>query len=928
MRYSFFFFSLFFCALLAQELPPIVNFDAQTYAAGSQNWSISQSVDNKIYVANNSSLLVYNGASWKSYPSPNESIIRSVKVVGNRIYTGCFMEFGYWKEDNLGVVNYTSLSNIIKPKLKKDEQFWNIFDVDNWIVFQSLNCIYLYNTITQKIDQLCFNSNIVKSFKVGNSIFFQKNKAGLFKIEAGKDILVSDDVIVKENKVVAIFKEHHKLLILTENKGFYYLENEQLIRSELLSINDTSRLNIYSSIRLKNKDFVLGTISNGLIYLTPEGIIKYQFNQDKGLQNNTVLSLYEDAALNIWLGLDNGISFINPNSPYKIYKDTEGVLGSVYTAQVFKDLLYLGTNQGLFYRPIHSTESFKLIKGTNGQVWSLDVIDDTLFCGHNSGTFIIKSNKAQLIADIEGTWAVKRLNTTSKNLIQGNYTGLYILQPYENSWEIKEKIKGFDYSSRYFEILGHTIFVNHEYKGVFELQVDTAFSEVKKVTIDTLIKGANSSITKYSGTLLYAYKQGIFKYNIQAKAFEKDSLLSSIYTPKNYESGKLVVHNEDHSLWVFSNTKISKLTPSISAHLKVTDISLDKSKRNSVLGYENIINLNKQGDYLLGMRSGYLILNQQESKVSTFEVFIDNIKKGNIESSRLIDKSNEGSFKSDQNNIEISFFTPKFNSYLDTYYQYQLKGIYNQWSAWSKDSNVKFENLPHGDYSFRVRSKIGNVRSTNTASYNFSILKPWYLTTSMLLVYAFVILVFSLFMHTLYKRYYDYKQQRILLKTKKELELANVQNEKAIIKIKNEQLELENKSKTKELAASTMSMIRKNEVLSSIKKELNKVKDKKSIKPVLQLIDNNLKQNDDWLLFQEAFNNADSDFLKNMKANHPSLTPNDLKLCAYLRLNLSSKKIAQLFNISPRSVEIKRYRLRKKLNLNHEDNLVSYILDS
>jgi len=193
-----FFFSLFFCALFAQELPPIVNFDAQTYAAGSQNWSISQSVDNKIYVANNSSLLVYNGASWKSYPSPNESIIRSVKVVGNRIYTGCFMEFGYWKEDNLGVVNYTSLSNIIKTKLKEDEQFWNIFDVDDWIVFQSLNCIYLYNTITQKFDQLCFNSTIVKSFKVGNSIFFQKNKAGLFKIEAGKEILVSDDVIKRK----------------------------------------------------------------------------------------------------------------------------------------------------------------------------------------------------------------------------------------------------------------------------------------------------------------------------------------------------------------------------------------------------------------------------------------------------------------------------------------------------------------------------------------------------------------------------------------------------------------------------------------------------------------------------------------------------------------------------------------------------------
>lgn len=79
-------------------------------------------------------------------------------------------------------------------------------------------------------------------------------------------------------------------------------------------------------------------------------------------------------------------------------------------------------------------------------------------------------------------------------------------------------------------------------------------------------------------------------------------------------------------------------------------------------------------------------------------------------------------------------------------------------------------------------------------------------------------------------------------------------------------------------------------------------------------------------MFKEAFDNADKDFLKKIKAAHPSLTPSDLKLCAYLRLNLTSKEIAPMLNISIRSVEIKRYRLRKKLNLLHDDGLVNYIL--
>jgi len=80
-------------------------------------------------------------------------------------------------------------------------------------------------------------------------------------------------------------------------------------------------------------------------------------------------------------------------------------------------------------------------------------------------------------------------------------------------------------------------------------------------------------------------------------------------------------------------------------------------------------------------------------------------------------------------------------------------------------------------------------------------------------------------------------------------------------------------------------------------------------------------------MFQEAFNNADKNFIKKIKAIHSELTPNDLRLCAYLRLNLSSKEIAPLLNISPRSVEVKRYRLRKKMKLDHDENLTDYIIN-
>jgi FixJ family two-component response regulator len=96
---------------------------------------------------------------------------------------------------------------------------------------------------------------------------------------------------------------------------------------------------------------------------------------------------------------------------------------------------------------------------------------------------------------------------------------------------------------------------------------------------------------------------------------------------------------------------------------------------------------------------------------------------------------------------------------------------------------------------------------------------------------------------------------------------------------------------------------------------------------LIKTIKKNLKGNEDWEFFEKAFNNADKDFLKKIKEAHPTLTHNDLRLCAFLRLNLLSKEIAPLLNISVRSVEIKRYRLRKKMNLSRDETILDHIVN-
>lgn len=929
MRYIFCFFFLISCTLIAQELPPIQNFYPRDYHGENQNWAISQSSEKLVYVANSKGLLEFNGATWRLFPSPNETIMRSVKVVENRIYTGCFMEFGYWQKNDLGFLDYTSLSKELEIDLLEDEEFWNIINIDDYIVFQSLKRIYIYNVVNETISTIDSDSTITKMFKVGENIYFQRMGEGIFKIESGKDFLVFEDAVVKNDEVIRVFENNEGILILTRNNGFYTVNGEKLVQFQTFPNEFLSNFSVYNGIQLDDGSFVLGTISRGLIHLSAKGELVFQIDQNNGLSNNTVLALFEDMDHNIWLGLDHGISYVNIDAPYAVFNDYKGVLGSVYTAALYNGNLYLGTNQGLFYKPLKSKEDFSFVPGTQGQVWSLREIENTLFCGHHSGTFIVRGNSAQKISNVQGTWSIAKITDRPNLLLQGNYDGLYVLEKSGISWKLRNKIKEFNNSSRYFETLGNTIFVNHEYNGVFELEVDNSFSEVKNIRKDTLIKGSNSGLIAYNGDLLYSYKSGIFKYNTESHRFVKDTLLSSVYDESDYESGKLIVDEKDNKLWIFTKSKISFVTSTgLTDKPVIKGIPLTKEMRDGILGYENIIGLDHGNAYLLGKTSGYITVDIDQKRNDDFQVHIARVANGeNKTSERPMNTKVAGNFKNNENDFEFSFYAPEYNRYLSTQYQYRIQGMYDNWSEWSEKAEIFYENLPFGEYTFEVRAKIGNTISTNTASYTFKIEKPWYISTVMIIVYivSFVLLIFL--MHNIYRQYYKRQGQKLIEKNKQELKLARIQNEKEIIKIKNEQLEIENKSKGKELAASTMSIIRKNELLTTIKDELNTIEDKKAVRPVIKIIDKNLKQNDDWELFQEAFNNADSEFLKKVKTTHPSLSPNDLKLCAYLRLNLSSKEIAKLLNISPRSVEIKRYRLRKKLDLQHEDNLVNYILE-
>jgi DNA-binding CsgD family transcriptional regulator len=769
-------------------------------------------------------------------------------------------------------------------------------------------------------------------YKVDDTIFFQKKNIGIFKIENGEAVLHSDDEKIKNLEVISIFDFNQELLIQTRENGLFICNNDGVLSEwDTSSKAMLSRLSVYSSKRLKDGSFVLGTISNGLFLLDQFGNVVFNMDQSSGLSNNTVLALFEDLSGNIWLGLDNGVNTLNLKSPYRFYRDKLGVLGTIYAAAKTNEFLYLGTNQGLFYKNLNTDDSFKLIAGTNGQVWSLRLFDDSILCGHDKGTFQITGTQARKISSENGTWDFKIFDGAPNLMLQGNYKGLNVLEKSPNgNWIYKNKIEGFDISSRYFEFINKSeLLVSHEHKGVYKLVLDDGYTKVTSVKKEGVGKGIGSGMVSYNNRILYVLKEGVYYYNTAVKEFQKDSLLSNFFeNGQNYISGKFINDSQGKKIWGFFKNQIVYVEPGqLTNKPKVTTIPLPSSLRKSKSGFENILYLTED-NYLLGTTEGYLIINLNQFSTKDYNIKFNGISysclQGQMQPLKL---SSEAKLENKDNNLHFSFSVPDFDKFSPSLYQYRLLGIYDEWSSWQETSDVFFENLPHGDYIFEARAKVGNQTSSNTVKYNFSIARPWYATSVAIALYAVVFVLILLLLQIFNRRYYKKQKTQVILKKEKELEIKELENQKRLMQFKNQNLRQDIDNKNRELGLSTMNLIRKNEFLNELKNELSNIDKNEDVKRVIKIIDKSINNTEDWKLFEEAFNNADKDFLKKIKSAHPSLTPNDLKLCTYLRLNLASKEIAPLLNISHRSVEVKRYRLRKKMKLPHEASLTNYILE-
>lgn len=926
-------------------LPEIRNYKKNDYKGGTQNWNIDQDKNGNLYFANNNGLFQFDGSSWHKYSLPNHSVIRDIKVGDSgKIFVGGYNEFGYFKSNSKGKLIYTSLSKFLDKKNDIFDIAWKIHLHKDEVVFQSFENAYLYKD--NKIKVIKPLSRFQFSFQVENKLFFHDISKGLLEYRDGKLFPLAGTSILNNTEVWGMFQmPDNKLLIATIDKGLFIYKNNKMTAWDTEANVFVKKNSCLGGVSIKNKYIVLNSVLNGIIICDKTGRIIQHINQKKGLQNNTVLASFVDDKNNLWLGLDNGIAFINENSPFS-YFGISFDLSTVYATAIHENNLYVATNQGVFYHSWNipfKEDNFKLVEGTTGQAWNIQIIDNQLICSHNRGVLLIKGEKLIKILDKKGHWSFKKIPNKPNYMIGSNYNGFSLFEKKSGEWQFIQQIKGFSKSVGDFEIDNKNIWVKKD-DLIYQIILGDDLKQFKFVKTHKNLSDVDKGITSIQtirNNIYFQTNNHFYKYSQSNDLFYKDTLVNEIF--KKIPKTNTIYEDNIGNIWYVIKESLCVLmkkdaggyTNIVAPFFNLTENLVYNKLSINTINSENIFIGLTDGLVHYDSKSSRNSITKPKAFIRSFSFIGDTIQFGN-------GKNKMGKFKIPykSNYEKFTFSSPTYENIENIKFSYQLEGFEEKWSNWSSSSIKEYTNLREGDYIMKIKVKNSYGIQSDVASVPFTVSPPWY---RHFLAYIFYLIVVAVIIHYIRKRiqakirinkYYEtVEQRRIYLEKESKIRQEQFDLEKEIERLQNEKLKTQILVKDKELVTNSLQVVKKNKILNGI---IHKLKDinidsfdesaKFQFNKLNKSIIKEVNTDHSWKDLEKHIKNVHFDFLKKLKEKHPTITPRELDLSTYLLMNMSTKEITEIMNISSGGVELARYRLRKKLGLNKKENLTGFLM--
>lgn len=892
--------------LVAQEFTPIVNqFTKRDYSASNQNWSVGQSKDRTMYFGNNLGLLKFDGASWSTYKMPKSKMVRSLMIdKQDRIFVGSFEEFGYFERNSLGELIYTSISDKLVDFPMKNDEIWNILDFNGTIVFQSFTSYFTYKNGEVKGFQ-CPNNFLFFSI-YNNTIYSHTDQFGFSYLNYKTNRFIPfKNTILKSPVISVLTYSANQALLVTKSDGLFLFDGTNISRFTTECDEELKRAEINRAIITPDGLIVLGTILNGVTAITKQGQHNWTLNTSNVLQNNTILGMFCDENNNLWLALDKGISLLQLNSSLQYIHAFNPSVGSIYSLGYNNYNIYIGTNQGLYKGVLDgdrkNINQLHIEPKVKGQVWSLSQFDNQIICGNNDKTLEVSQGEATELSTINGGICFTKGTIHGKEvLVQGTYTNICVYLKMNGKWQFSHTVEGFMNPIRYVEIdYTGTIWASHLHEGLFAIKLNTDLKKIDQIDTYKALDQRNESpinVFTINNRVVFTNNTAFYTFDdIKKEIVPYDELNSNLgYFAQSYR----VCHFKTDWYWFICDGEAAlfQVKPNDTKVIDIVQYALFLNQ--TVDDYQNIIPIS-DNECIFTLENGLAIYrtNSSQQTGNNPKLNFSKIESSDAESKQFVklpvesDKS-LSTVPYNRNNILFSLYYPHYSSLNNFKFRYKLEGSDKVWSELTNSSSKKFNYLAPGIYTLTAEVLTNSGVKLSDTSYKFEVEPPIYLTFYAKILYLIIILLLLLLAYSYTRKQYYLKKEKLRKEHEEAAAKEIEKREKEIFALKTERLESELSVKSKELAVSTMTIIKKNEILVKIKEEIIAQKDilgsqypNKYYDKLIRLLDENLSSEEDWAIFQTNFDRIHENFFQNLHQTYPELTSNDLRFCAFLRLN-------------------------------------------
>lgn len=570
----------------------------------------------------------------------------------------------------------------------------------------------------------------------------------------------------------------------------------------------------------------------------------------------------------------------------------------------------------------------KFIAGSQGQVWNLKKIDNMLIVCHDSGLYKLNTHSNQLTKiSSKAVWDLKQFNNDSKKFLSLDFKQTFsIYEKEEDNLVLKKEIEktGGAHTSAYIDRYGYLWVQDRNYSPIrITLNTNDEIDNIKRYNLPAGVDSLH--ITEIDNDILFYSSKSAYLYDITYDSIIQtthySNMLKQMQTPI---LGIVQLGRED--FFYASEKHIGQIKRikndfyNYGSIFKSLDKDLPLLAHRMMLLDENTIGTGVQEGLALYTTKNQ---NKEYNNKKTLEIaYLESLSRDSI--TLLPISSNEYTeVPSDYTNLRIYFR----NMYQHGQIQYSIDN--EDWILSNGIPYFKLKELAYGKHTIKFKNlNLNNEEGVSAAIIKIKIAHPWYRTPYFIITLTIaIILLCYLIQHIIKKRVQNQyekiieEQIRILKKEKNEHDLQ-------ILKIRLKEDE-------KNLVNLTMENVKRNSMLNEIRLDADIVNltgaDSKTLlkklKNILKRIDYYLNNDDTQALFEKYFNEIHDGFYDKLLKSHPDLSKTEMKLCAYIKLNLNTKEIAAYMNIAPASVDVARYRLRKKLNLSQDINLQKYITD-